>query len=420
MKSKIFLLALLGYLSTFAVSAQNTGSYISVKDKKVWVKASGLENRKFLQPLVILESGAGDHLGKFDKVFEQVAEFAPVISYDRLGLGKSDAPDNPITETSRVEELRELLDAMQLAPPYILVGNDLGAVFSKAFALAYPEEVAGLIYLDPISPSENLNSLVSQLDQEGKDATAMLDGFHQQQVRFVGNANTAQQQEVNYLLGLLSDGKLNWELDPTFQSPLAVMLGRNKNLFLISNSINTDYKLLNEKLIENRINYFEELTADQPRSSLVITPHTSDYLPSQAPTTVSLLIQEVVLTDPLWRIGNASRKLDPADFKRFISEMRTYIPPFLLTERDLNMIGYSLMRSDLYMHAFVLFEDNLKNHPNSANAYDSYGDGLFAMGRVQESLEAFRKAVELGEQENHSDLGLFIKNLKRSEEVMEN
>jgi tetratricopeptide (TPR) repeat protein len=100
--------------------------------------------------------------------------------------------------------------------------------------------------------------------------------------------------------------------------------------------------------------------------------------------------------------------------------MRTYISAFLLTERDMNMIGYSLMRSDLYMHAFVLFEDNLKNHPNSANAYDSYGDGLFAMGRVQESLEAFRKAVELGEQESHSDLGLFIKNLKRSEEALGN
>ena len=79
------------------VMAQNPGEFISVNHKKVWVKISGLEDRKLLQPLVILESGTGDHLEQFDKVFDQVAEFAPVLSYDRLGLGKSDPTDNPIS-----------------------------------------------------------------------------------------------------------------------------------------------------------------------------------------------------------------------------------------------------------------------------------------------------------------------------------
>ncbi|MDG1277628.1 MAG: alpha/beta fold hydrolase [Algoriphagus sp.] len=420
MKSKILLLAFLFSISCAMVSAQNPGEFISVNHKKVWVKTSGLEDRKFLQPLVILESGTGDHLEQFDKVFDQVAEFAPVLSYDRLGLGKSDSTDNPISESSRVEELRELLSAMKLVPPYIFVGNDLGAVFSRAFALAYPEEVVGLIYLDPVSPWENTKDLVAQLNQEGKDGDALLSDYKALQSKILANASSAQKEEVDFAMRILANENLTWELDPALQIPLVVMLGRNKDIRTIVNPISSDGKLLNEKLIENRINYFQELTSRQPNSTLLISSNSASYLPLQASTAVSLLVQQVVLSEPLKRIWSASRTLDPSDFGRFISELRTYIPSFLLSERDLNMIGYSLMRSDLYMHALVLFEDNLKNHPNSANAYDSYGDGLFAVGRVQESLEAFQMAVQLGEEENHRDLGLFIKNLKRSEEALSN
>ncbi|WP_075350379.1 alpha/beta fold hydrolase [Algoriphagus marinus] len=420
MKSKLFLIALLLVASSSFVSAQTSGEYILVNNKQVWVKASGLEHRKFLQPLVILESGTADNLEKFDKVFHQVAEFAPVLSYDRLGLGKSDQADNPITETGRVEELRELLATMHLEPPYIFVGNDLGAVFSRAFALAYPEEVVGLIYLDPVSPSENLESLADQLNEEGKDGDALLLDYKALQSKMLTNASSGQKEEVEFALGMLANEQLTWELDPALQIPLVVMLGRKKDIRTFYNPISSDGKVLNEKLIENRINYFEELTSRQPNSTLLISSNSARYLPLQASTAVSLLVQQVTLADPLRRIWSASRTLDPSDFKRFISDLRTYIPSFLLSERDLNMIGYSLMRSDLYMHALVLFEDNLKNHPNSANAYDSYGDGLFAVGRVQESLEAFQMAVQLGEEENHRDLALFIKNLKRSEEALSN
>jgi pimeloyl-ACP methyl ester carboxylesterase len=420
MKSKLLLFALLLIGSRTFVSAQNSGQFITVNDKQVWVKSSGLENRKFLQPLVILESGTGDHLEKFGKVFDQVAEFAPVLSYDRLGLGKSDPAANPITEATRVEELRELLSAMKLEPPYIFVGNDLGSIFSRAFALAYPEEVIGLIYLDPVSPLENTKSLVAQLNQEGKDGAKMLSDYMELQSKMLSNASSAQKEEVHLAMRILSNEELTWEVDPALQIPLVVMLGRNKDIRTIVNPISSNGKLLNEKLIENRINYFEEFTSTQLNSTLLISSNSANYLPLQASTAVSLLVQQVTLADPLRRIWSASRNLDPSRFGRFISELRTYIPSFLLSEKELNMIGYSLMRSDLYMHALVLFEDNLKNHPNSANAYDSYGDGLFAVGRVQESLEAFEMAVQLGEKENHRDLGLFIKNLKRSEEALSN
>jgi tetratricopeptide (TPR) repeat protein len=115
---------------------------------------------------------------------------------------------------------------------------------------------------------------------------------------------------------------------------------------------------------------------------------------------------------------SAAQDLSPEDFATFIVGLRTYLPAFLLSESELNMLGYSLMRQVQFDHALVLFEDNLKNHPNSANVYDSYGDGLLALDRVQQAAQSFEKAVELGKKSNHRDLELFIKNLSRTEAAL--
>ena len=46
------------------------------------------------------------------------------------------------------------------------------------------------------------------------------------------------------------------------------------------------------------------------------------------------------------------------------------------------------------------------------------GDGLMALGRVEEAIPLYKKAVELGAQPQHSDLELFKKNLTKGEEML--
>ena len=45
--------------------------------------------------------------------------------------------------------LHAALQAAQVEPPYLLVGQSHGALFSRLFAATYPDEVAGLLLLDP-------------------------------------------------------------------------------------------------------------------------------------------------------------------------------------------------------------------------------------------------------------------------------
>jgi pimeloyl-ACP methyl ester carboxylesterase len=47
------------------------------------------------------------------------------------------------------DELRELLRVADLPAPYLLVGHSLGGLYARHYAQRFPDEVAGLLLLDP-------------------------------------------------------------------------------------------------------------------------------------------------------------------------------------------------------------------------------------------------------------------------------
>ena len=47
--------------------------------------------------------------------------------------------------------------------------------------------------------------------------------------------------------------------------------------------------------------------------------------------------------------------------------------------------------------AIALFRLNVANYPDSANVYDSLGEGLEAAGHSREALEQYEEAVKRGE-----------------------
>ena len=53
-----------------------------------------------------------------------------------------------------VRELRRLLTSARIAPPYVLVGHSFGGLIIRAFARAFPADVAGLVFVDPLHPEE--------------------------------------------------------------------------------------------------------------------------------------------------------------------------------------------------------------------------------------------------------------------------
>ena len=100
-------------------------------------------------PVVVMEAGATDISLSWGKVQPGVAEFTRVCTYDRLGYGWSDPLDGPVTARTVTGRLHSLLGAANISPPYVLVGHSLGGEYVRYYATRYPDEVAGIVLVDP-------------------------------------------------------------------------------------------------------------------------------------------------------------------------------------------------------------------------------------------------------------------------------
>lgn len=99
-------------------------------------------------PTVVFESGLGQGKEAWAAVFQAVAGHARALAYDRGGYGDSEAAPGPRDGQQAVQELRALLQTLELPPPYVLVGHSLGGTLMKLFARLYPHEVAGVVLVD--------------------------------------------------------------------------------------------------------------------------------------------------------------------------------------------------------------------------------------------------------------------------------
>ena len=114
-------------------------------------------------PVVVFESGISASCLNWTHVRERVAQFTRCCSYDRAGLGWSDPVSTPRVASRIVEELHALLQAAGLPPSYVLAGHSFGGLLVRAYAAAYPDEVAGLVLIDPLGAGEWLQPSPEQI-----------------------------------------------------------------------------------------------------------------------------------------------------------------------------------------------------------------------------------------------------------------
>lgn len=64
------------------------------------------------------------------------------------------------------------------------------------------------------------------------------------------------------------------------------------------------------------------------------------------------------------------------------------------TEDELNSYGYELIAAEKLDKALEIFKLNVKRHPKSWNAYDSYGEALAKKGDTKEAIKAYNSALK--------------------------
>ncbi len=114
-------------------------------------------------PAVVIEQGQGLSIERsfersvpigWTRVLKEIQQSTQVLMHDRAGLGSSDPAPAPRSSTQMVDDLRAVLAAAGVAPPYILVGQSLGGFNIRLFAGRYPDEVAGMVLVDSSHPDQ--------------------------------------------------------------------------------------------------------------------------------------------------------------------------------------------------------------------------------------------------------------------------
>lgn len=100
-------------------------------------------------PAVVIVPALGSGVLSWEQFQRDLAAEMRVVVYDRAGIGWSDPPGRGWrTCDDRAEELRGLLDAAGIEPPYVLLGHSMGGIYARRFAVRYPGAVAGMVLVD--------------------------------------------------------------------------------------------------------------------------------------------------------------------------------------------------------------------------------------------------------------------------------
>ena len=113
-------------------------------------------------PTVVFESALGGSSLSWALVRSDVAKLTHACNYDRAGLGWSDAGPMPRTSLRIVKELHTVLTNARTKGPYVVVGHSFGGLTARLYATQYPEEVAGIVLVDPSNPSQWLQMTEEQ------------------------------------------------------------------------------------------------------------------------------------------------------------------------------------------------------------------------------------------------------------------
>lgn len=128
------------------------------------------------RPTAILEHGLGADYGVWESVLTGLEPTDRVCAYDRAGeFGMSKLPDGFRTTDDQVADLHALLAGAVIAPPYVLVGHSIGGWNNLVYAQRFPDEVAGVVFVDVRPPAASREWLAALPPESPSDSQVLKD-----------------------------------------------------------------------------------------------------------------------------------------------------------------------------------------------------------------------------------------------------
>jgi len=123
------------------------GRLIPADGTRLYVRVEGQGT-----PVVVIEPALGSPSAEWWHIQDELAKTTTVVTYDRAGYGWSRPGAFPRSSFRIVSELHSMLEHAGLRGPYVVVGHAQGGLYAQLFGRLHPDEVAGALFLDPVSP----------------------------------------------------------------------------------------------------------------------------------------------------------------------------------------------------------------------------------------------------------------------------
>ena len=127
--------------------ATRTG-YAPFGDQQTWYRITGtLESP--VPPMFAVHGGPGASHDYISPLSQLALSGRPIIHYDQIGCGNSssltDEQVQNLTVDFFLDELENLIDHLQIADDFIVLGHSWGGMMAQEFALRQPAGLRGLI-----------------------------------------------------------------------------------------------------------------------------------------------------------------------------------------------------------------------------------------------------------------------------------
>jgi pimeloyl-ACP methyl ester carboxylesterase len=265
---------------------------IDLDGRAVRVQAIGLQDRRPGTPVIVFEAGASNSLEIWRDILPQIASTAPVVAYDRAGLGRSEWDDTSPTPRHVTDRLRRVLRQIGADPPYVLVGFSWGGMLVRYFAGYYPSDVVGLVFVDP-GPmvTESLADNLTPFEAIGA-GRAGFEAYWSSFSALLANASPAVRAENQVLRGLLEMNVADRDLRQIPAVPMVVIVAAK--YLAVPLKVPFDLQVHFQADLRYRLRVFNEWVLASPHGTLVMTNNTSHSVPREDPGLIVSAVQRVL------------------------------------------------------------------------------------------------------------------------------
>ena len=105
-------------------------------------------------PTIVLEPGENTPGIQLYEVQDPLSRRSMTCAYDRANVGSSGTAPTPRTAAEIVADLHQLLKKADVPEPYVLAGSSAGGTLVELYARRYPDEIKGVVAMNPVPPAD--------------------------------------------------------------------------------------------------------------------------------------------------------------------------------------------------------------------------------------------------------------------------